>query len=320
MEHVVAATSVALHYVDVDADAFQAALPQILRAQDEPFGSASIVAQWFVFQRAKTGGMKVMLDGQGADETLAGYHFYFATIAAQQLAGGNLSAFWRLRAAYQREIGPFPVSVRSATQMLLARWSPRLAGLLRRNRSLLRLRPLSIALTDALNRPEWLETPAATEAAAAPSLGARLQQDVRSLVLPALLRYEDRNSMAHSLEARVPFLDYRLVEFVGSLPDQWKIRGTTTKYVLRQAMQGILPEGIRTRKDKIGFKADPDLTLSFFQKHHEALLVNQSEWERCWFRPGGIEALLNRYDGSGAAEFGLWRVLNTKLWARQFWS
>jgi asparagine synthase (glutamine-hydrolysing) len=179
---------------------------------------------------------------------------------------------------------------------------------------------LSIALTDALTRPEWLDTPAYAKAARSISLHDRMQQDIRSLMLPALLRYEDRNSMAHSLEARVPFLDHRLVEFAFTLPDRWKISGITTKYVLRRAMAGILPEGTRTRRDKIGFRADPGLTLSLFRQQREALVANRTSWEGRWFRPEGVEALLTQYDGSVAAEFGLWRVLNTKLWARQFWS
>jgi asparagine synthase (glutamine-hydrolysing) len=85
--------------VEFDAPAFREVLPRILSAQDEPFGSASIGAQWFVFQRAKAEGMKVMLDGQGADETLAGYHFYFATLGIRRVAAGDLPGYWKLRTA-----------------------------------------------------------------------------------------------------------------------------------------------------------------------------------------------------------------------------
>jgi asparagine synthase (glutamine-hydrolysing) len=319
MDRVVSATKTVMHYVDFDNRLFEETLPQIVCAQDEPFGSASIVAQWFVFQRAKAEGMKVMLDGQGADEILGGYHFYFATVGIGRVAAGDLLGFWRLRSAYKREIGAFPMTVRLALRLLLARWAPRLDAILRRRHSLLQLRPISVALTDALNRPEWLETPAYARAMASTSLHDRLQQDIRSLMLPALLRYEDRNSMTHSLEARVPFLDHRLVEFAFTLPDRWKISGVTTKYILRQAMEPFLPEAIRTRKDKIGFKADPGLTASYVRARRETLATHRTEWERRWFRPDALGALLERYDGSTAAEFALWRVLNVKLWARQFW-
>jgi asparagine synthase (glutamine-hydrolysing) len=319
MERVATATQAAMHYVEFDANRFEDTLPNVLHAQDEPFGSASIVAQWFVFERAKAEGMKVMLDGQGADETLAGYHLYFTTLGIGLVAVGDLLGFRRLRAAYERDIGSFPMTVRLAARLLLARWAPRLDAVLRRRHSLVQLRPVSIALRNALTRPEWLESPAASKAATATSLTARLQLDVRSLMLPALLRYEDRNSMAHSIEARVPFLDHRLVELAFMLPDRWKISGITTKSILRRAMQGILPEGTRNRRDKIGFTPDPKLTISFAQKNRESLLANPTELEQRWFHSRGVETLLTRYDGSVAAEFGLWRVLNTKLWARQFW-
>jgi asparagine synthase (glutamine-hydrolysing) len=319
MERVVAATSAKMHYVEFNAGEFLEVLAQILASQDEPFGSASIAAQWFVFQDAKSAGMKVMLDGQGADEVLGGYHFYFETLAMVRLAAGDLPGFWRLRTAYEREIGAFPMTVRLAARQLIARWAPPLDAALRRRHSLLKLRPIAVALTEALHRPEWLETPAYTAAAGSATLHDRLQHDVQSLMLPALLRYEDRNSMAHSLEARVPFLDHRLVEFAFSLPDRWKISGVTTKHILRQAMAGILPEETRMRRDKIGFKADPALTISLFRQRRDDLMDNRSNWEQRWFRPDALGALLERYDGSTAAEFGLWRVLNVKLWARQFW-
>jgi asparagine synthase (glutamine-hydrolysing) len=319
MDRVATAAGSKMHYVDFDTPAFVGALPEILRAQDEPFGSASIAAQWFVFREARAAGMKVMLDGQGADETLGGYHAYFVTLAAARIAALDLGGFRRLRAAYEREIGPFPMTPRLAVRQLVARWAPPLDALLRRRHSLLRLRPLSLALTPALNRPEWLETPSSMRATTAVSLRERLQEDVRRLVLPALLRYEDRNSMAHSLEARVPFLDHRLVEFAFSLPDAWKVSGITTKAILRQAMAGILPEATRTRRDKIGFRADPRLTAGYITAHRHEILANHGEWEQRWFRQQGVEALLDGYDGSVAAEFGAWRLLNVKLWARQFW-
>jgi asparagine synthase (glutamine-hydrolysing) len=125
--------------------------------------------------------------------------------------------------------------------------------------------------------------------------------------------------MAHSIEARVPFLDYRLVEFLFKLPEEWKIRGVTTKYILREAMQGILPEAIRTRKDKIGFKASSDFTFSYVQRNEEKLVRNENEFEYRWFKPEGVEQLFRQSDHSVNAEFEVWRIVNTKLWTRQFW-
>ncbi len=125
--------------------------------------------------------------------------------------------------------------------------------------------------------------------------------------------------MAHSIEARVPFLDYRLVEFVFSLPDEWKIRDTESKYLLREALKGTLPESIRTRKDKLGFRADPNWTFDVVRENAGAILHSETEYERRWFNPGGLEKLLLGGDRTVSTELELWRALNTKLWARQHW-
>src|SRR6267142_2439807 len=84
-------------------------------------------------------------------------------------------------------------------------------------------------------------------------LDATLKRSVSRLHLPLYLRVEDRNSMAHSVEARLPFLDYRLVSLLFSLGAEWKLRGGANKFVLREAMRGRIPESVRTRKDKMGF-------------------------------------------------------------------
>jgi asparagine synthase (glutamine-hydrolysing) len=84
-------------------------------------------------------------------------------------------------------------------------------------------------------------------------LQSLLQWSVERAPLPLYLRVEDRNSMAHSVEARLPFMDYRLVEFLFSLPSYWKLRGELNKFVLREGMRGHIPEIVRTRVDKMGF-------------------------------------------------------------------
>jgi asparagine synthase (glutamine-hydrolysing) len=92
-------------------------------------------------------------------------------------------------------------------------------------------------------------------------LGQRFKEDATKWSLPVLLRYADRNSMAHSTEARLPFLDYRLVEAVSAMPMDEKMRNGWTKYVMRNAMKGILPEKIRLRKDKMGFTTPEEVWL-----------------------------------------------------------
>ena len=125
--------------------------------------------------------------------------------------------------------------------------------------------------------------------------------------------------MAHSIEARVPFLDHRLVEFAFSLPGDHKVNGLETKHVLREALRGVLPEPVRTRTDKIGFRAEPTATWQMAEQHRDSLLASRTPYEERWFDRTGLEGLLNGSSRNEDAEFMLWRVLNTKLWLRAFW-
>ncbi len=324
MDEVVRETSVNMNIVDVNEKQFVDQLPRIIEAQDEPFGSASIAMQWFVFQHAKAKGITVMLDGQGADETLAGYHTYFVTIALNLLAERNLKEFLALRSEYQKEIGTFPLSYGFLSLGVLVALLPHsirnilhpAARMMRRLKKGNSMAPERISLTSKIMK-NYLNEEATPHYPY--SLNQELKVQVQSTCLPGLLRYEDRNSMFHSIEARVPFLDNRLVEFLFTLPEEWKIKGVVTKYILREAMKGILPETIRNRKDKIGFKASPDLTFGFVRNHFDTLIDSQTDLERQWFNAKGVEKLLSSRDQSPSLEFLLWRIVNTKLWVRQHW-
>jgi len=125
--------------------------------------------------------------------------------------------------------------------------------------------------------------------------------------------------MAHSIEARVPFLDYRLIDFVFTLPDTLRVNGIQTKYVLREAMRGVLPEPIRTRTDKIGFRASPSVTASYIRENFTGLLESQTSLEREWLNREGVERLFTSSVESESWDFVLWRFLNLKLWVRQHW-
>jgi asparagine synthase (glutamine-hydrolysing) len=161
---------------------------------------------------------------------------------------------------------------------------------------------------------------AAPERSALPGeLHALLKQQTEHGNLPALLRFEDRNSMAHSVEARVPFLDHQLVEFAFSLPVEEKIRGAETKRVLRQAMRGVIPEPIRQRRDKIGFRADPSASARFSAANRQSLMTNQTAAEAEWFDPGAVGRLIDATQSDSGLEFSLWRTVNVKLWARAHW-
>ena len=324
MEIVTQATSINMHHVEVTQDQFRTYLPQIIRNQDEPFGSASIVTQWFVFQRAKAEGITVMLDGQGADEILGGYHTYFATLALNFLSGRNFMNYFTFRSQHEKEIGKFPLSYRLSSLITFLSIIPHPLKNIFQPLVLHLIRAKQInqdSIKKALLCPGLIKQYSKNPLPFLPShsLNEELQNEVRCTSLPSLLRYEDRNSMAHSFESRVPYLDYRLVEFLFTLPEHWKINGIVTKYILREAMKDILPKSIRTRKDKIGFRAASDLTFQFVKDHSSTLVESQTEFEKRWFRQENVREVLNRQNQSVYFERLLWRILNLKLWLRQYW-
>jgi asparagine synthase (glutamine-hydrolysing) len=141
------------------------------------------------------------------------------------------------------------------------------------------------------------------------------KKEISNYQLPHLLRYEDKNSMAFSIETRLPFLDYRLVEFALNLPSGDKIKNGWTKFILRDSTKGIVPDAIRWRKYKIGF----EVTEREWLKKLEQKIIDKFS---------GNDFVSKRYlDGSAIAKSvlrggmplpTLWRVYNLELWAERF--
>jgi asparagine synthase (glutamine-hydrolysing) len=312
MEAVAQQTGARMFFVDTDVDRFTEKLLEIVRQQDEPFGSTSIAAQWFVFEAAKREGMKVMLDGQGADEVLGGYHGYFPVIASNLIRNRRLLSYARFHREHKELLGHGPLPVRGAVWSALPERARRQVS--RRARVPLPpgARLMSAPLRERV-RTQYQPSPPA-------SLHELLQGQTESVSLPSLLRYEDRNSMAHSLEARVPILDHRVVEFAFQLPDELKVNGVETKYLLREAMKGVIPEEVRARRDKVGFRAEPRATWLLAERHRDSLLANRTGYEERWLDSGALAAAIDGSDRSTDTEFMVWRAINAKLWLRQHFS
>jgi asparagine synthase (glutamine-hydrolysing) len=313
MDTVIERTGVEFVEVRPSPERFTSVLDDVVRAQDEPFGSTSIAAQWFVFEAARQAGIKVMLDGQGADEVLGGYHGYLATVAAGMVADGRALAYARLALDHRRRLGTWPVPAAMAATLLPGP-----------------LRGLAVRLAEADNAPA-ASIPGVADTMYSGLRGAvdasdPLPTDMQALLrhqvaaaLPSLLRYEDRNSMAHSIEARVPFLDHRLVEYAFALPADAKVRGADTKRLLRDAMKGTLPEPIRTRRDKLGFRADPDAAARFAREHRTSIIENRTPAEKEWFDRDAVARLVDAAQQHRSLDFPLWRVVGVKLWVRAHW-
>jgi asparagine synthase (glutamine-hydrolysing) len=134
-----------------------------------------------------------------------------------------------------------------------------------------------------------------------------------------LLHWEDRDSMAHSIEARVPFLDYRLVELALGLPEEDKLAGGVTKRVLREAMQGILPEEVRTRMDKIGFATAEEQWLRRERPDaFRAALRDAVAASHGILRPSALALLEDVIAGRQPFSFLPWRMISFGAWMRRF--
>jgi asparagine synthase (glutamine-hydrolysing) len=308
-EAVVERTRSQPHWVTFDERELVDVLPSIVRAQDEPFGSTSIVAQWFVMRAAKQAGLTVMLDGQGADETLAGYHGYFGPFFADLLRQGQLRELGAELRAYRTlhgaGVGTAAVALARPFLPERVRWAAR--GRLKGGA--------------ALVHPDL---PPSTVDHANGYGGGYLRRQMHLILtrrgLPELLHYEDRNSMAHSLEARVPFLDYRLVELLFSLGSGDLIERGRTKAVLRRALGDLLPPVVRDRVDKLGFVTPEAAWLRNGLGELAADVFASREFsERGFVDAAAARRSLARHrSGERAAGFELWRALCVELWAREY--
>ena len=221
-------------------------LEKLFYYQEEPFNSSSIYAQYKVYELAKQKGIKVLLDGQGADETLAGYHKYYKWYWQELFRKRKLISSNELNAA--KELG---ITEKFGWRNRIAALFPEFATLVLERRFLLnalRHEDLTKDFTQLQSKEAYYITPEIF------SLNGVLYFNTCMHGLEELLRYADRNSMAHGREVRLPFLDHELVEFIFSLPANFKIRNGWTKWLLREKVKNKLPNEIVWRKDKTGFE------------------------------------------------------------------
>jgi asparagine synthase (glutamine-hydrolysing) len=218
-------------------------------AQDEPYGSASMLAQYMVMKEAKKTGTTVLLDGQGADEYFAGYFPYYRRYI-QQLEFHDKAKF-REELTHYNNLPNFSSYVSykktESIRMKLGRYKSTISG----------------------NHPIGED-----------HFRKRLILDCTGGHLQGLLRYGDRSSMAHSVESRLPYLYHKLVEFIFSLPDDFLLNKGRTKYILRESFSDILPEKITKRKDKLGFETPNEKWLKSVEKEvreKEGFLRNNFE-------------------------------------------
>lgn len=214
--------------------------------QEEPVGSASAFAQYKVFELAQKHNTRVLLDGQGSDEILAGYHKYYKWYWQELFLKRKLIRSGEISQA--RKLG---ISETFGFKNVMASLFPDLAAAILEQQYLahaLRMEGLHTDFVKLQSKEAYYTTPPL------PTLNGLLHFNTCVHGLEELLRYADRNSMAYGREVRFPFLEHELVEFVFSLPSHFKIRQGWTKWLLRKSMDKKLPDAITWRRDKTGFE------------------------------------------------------------------
>jgi len=219
---------------------------KLIQCHDEPFGSAGALPQYKVFELAKLNSVKVLLDGQGADETLAGYEKYYKWYWQELFRNRRLMKSKELEKA--KSLG---VSETFGIKNVLSSLFPDFASVFLERQYLLhalKQEDLTKEFVRFQSKEAYYTTPTIF------SLNGVLYYNTCMHGLEELLRYADRNSMAHGREVRLPFLDHELVEFLFSLPSDFKIREGWTKWILRKTMESTLPSQITWRKEKVGLE------------------------------------------------------------------
>jgi asparagine synthase (glutamine-hydrolysing) len=309
IDAVVAQTQVESHRTFPSAARFLEQYDTLLWHQEEPFSSLGVYSQWEVFRSASESGMKVMLDGQGGDESLLGYPQYYVPNLLRLLTpttlGRFVAEFYALHAQHRISFTSF------------------LAGLLQIN-----LGPLMSPIYRILGvgqrglRKDWYRTHTHTldiAYRASDHLLNHAMTVLRYNGLPDLLHFEDRNSMAFSIEARLPFLDVRLVEFLFSLPVEEKLDRGLTKVILRRSMSGLVPDTILSRRDKMGFATPQDEWLRGpLRSFSESFLRDPRSYESGIFSRVDIDMMWQRFLHGKTSSSAIWRVINFLSWHKKF--
>lgn len=298
-------TNAAAHFVHPSAQGLGAELRQFIRAQDEPTISTSMYAQWNVMKLAASQRVKVLLDGQGGDELLAGYRWHYPIFHGQLFS----SFRWiQLLSERRKTSSVTGQTLRSLTvplvQKMLKRAVPRI------------LRMRDQALLHYLD-PEFSRQASGTVRKSDLNLQQRLWEEETQLNLQQLLHYEDRNSMAFSIEARVPFINHRLVEYVMNVPAVYKIHHGWSKYLLRRAMEGFLPSEIQWRRDKMGFVTPEDEWITELRPQFSSLLREGEYRSGRYVRHKNFLAHLQT-GSTNLSSGNIWRLVSLELWMREF--
>jgi len=307
------AAGASFNIVSPSADRLLVDLEALIWHQDEPFVSSSIFVQWCVFRKARELGLTVMLDGQGADEAFGGYRGFVGAFLAEELRHGGVGTW--IRRMLEVRLGT-ALPFHRLLAYTVAYSSPRLRRLLGLidGRSFAQrawlapgFRKIAVSRPDPRRAGDWS------------SVASMSIDMVERSNLPMLLRWEDRNSMAFSIEARVPFVDRKVIEAAIATPTGAKLECGVQKQVLRTAMRGLVPDQILDRKDKLGFLGSEELWMVHTHRPQFRALLQQAV--------DGLPGILSPSivcdfdavcEGRKRFDYRFWRAICLDRWRRRF--
>jgi len=302
-EAVIASSGANGNYVYPSSEELVQDLSRLIWHQEEPFGSLSIFAQWSVMKAARDRGIPVLLDGQGGDEVFLGYERYYAWFLLELIRKGKLIRFihelmksGENSKLTQREVILFYIYFNF-------NW-------VRALRLYIKTKPfMKLNFMKSYNISERLEIFRKIKTVSDLQI-----HEIQEIQLAHLLKYADRNSMAFSIETRLPFLDYRLVEFALSVPSEYKICDGWTKNLIREGMKGIIPEDIRKRKNKLGFEVPQAKLMRAVLPQLLAKIEKGTVLEKYF----NMSWLLNTLKGNDINNLVVWKALCLDMWFREF--
>jgi asparagine synthase (glutamine-hydrolysing) len=293
MDAVLAEVDAEPSFAEPTSEKFVDEIDRMVWHQDEPIVSTGPYAQWCVMRLAQPK-VTVLLNGQGGDELLAGYVPYQYVYLRELLRKRQLGAFTREAWASRDVLKP----------LVKRRLSDR--------RKSLPIKPLlQPALYDGLEPPRFQRSQ--------DDMKRRLVEDLQTFSLPSLLRYEDRNSMAFSMESRLPFLDQELVDWVFRLPPSAIVHDGWSRAILRDGLRGVLTEKVRTRRWKVGFTTPETRWLRARRAAVQGLFRSPQFCARPYWDAAALADTFDRFcAGEVEPSQIFWRAINTEIWMRVF--
>lgn len=313
IDAVVKETNADSHYIRPEpADIFDT-INEMLYFHDEPVCTVTWYSLYLIAKKVRFEYMPVLLNGHGGDELLAGYwdhfHYYFYELEKEN----KIKLLKEEIMKWKENHGRNPREIETSKKYINKFVSGEISGMSRFpdysqcfNNDILRLYKKDISL----------------KCSGGSLLSSRLYCELFFETVPASLRAEDRNTMSQSIESRSPWLDYRLVEYCFSLPDKFKIRKGLGKWILRESMRGILPEVVRTRKDKAGFIAPADIWFRTVNRNQIQSLMHSGTLEkRGLFNIQKLDGIFKEHlEGLKNHQMFLWQLINLELWFRRFFN